>query len=236
MFRRAREGDGVRRARAKSSPSSAVPLAVRGVAAGLLVAVALGLRALWLGGCFLPSWVRWRDVTVEADLDGDGATDELCVERRKLSVSDAVGRGWHSGGDWLVQDALVGDINHDGVPELVLLVWKRGSYGSQRPFWVERDEWDFSQHIFIYQWRDGRPKALWMSSRLPLSVAAFSLDAKGTLTVVTPEGETSRWVWLSWGLVEDDGAEPARLSLALALQAGGLDEPAQLAYARARLG
>ena len=94
MFRRAREGDGVRRARAKSRPSSAVPLAVRGVAAGLLVAVALGLglRALWLGGCFLPSWVRWRDVTVELDLDGDGATDELCVERRKLSVSDGAGR------------------------------------------------------------------------------------------------------------------------------------------------
>lgn len=103
-----------------------------------------------------------------------------------------------------MQDALAGDINHDGVPELILLVWKRGSYGSQRPFWVERDEWDFSQHIFIYQWRDGRLKALWMSSRLPLSVAAFSLDAQGTLTVVTPEEETSRWVWLSWGLVEDD--------------------------------
>ena len=142
MFRRAREGDGVRHARAEGRSSSAVPLAVRGVAAGLLVAVALGLglRALWLGGCFLPSWVRWRDVTVEVDLDGDGATDELCIKRRKLSVSDAAGRGWQSGGDWLVQDALVGDINHDGVPELILLVWKRGSYGSQRPFWVERDE------------------------------------------------------------------------------------------------
>lgn len=218
MLCHARGSDGARGTCAKGCVPSTVPLTVRAVAAGLLVAVALGLglRALWLGGCFLPSWVRWRDVTVEADLDGDGANDELRVKGRRLSVSDAVGRGWQSGGDWLVQDALVGDINHDGVPELILLVWKRGSYGSQRPFWVERDEWDFSQHIFIYQWRDGRPKALWMSSRLPLSVAAFFLDAKGTLTVVTPEGETSRWVWLSWGLVEDDGVEPARLSLALA--------------------
>lgn len=115
--------------------------------------------------------------------------------------------------DWLVSEALVGDVNHDGGLELVLLVWKRGSYGPYRPFWVERDEIGFSQHVFILKLDDkGRLSPIWMSSALGMEVTSAHLDGAARLVLTERDGSLTSWEWMSWGLgltEEGEVAAPA---------------------------
>jgi hypothetical protein len=166
--------------------------------AATLVTLALIFVVLWLHGAFLPRWIEW-----------DNNAEELIPEGVAEVLSD----------DWLIQDALMLDIDGDGARESVLLVWKRGSYGLRRPTWVKRDEIGFSQHIFIYKdysdpaisqeeasHFEGGWHPVWMSSKLSFEVTTFREGGEipGTgrmcLETVTPEGDIYRWGWLSWGL------------------------------------
>ncbi|MCR5410119.1 MAG: hypothetical protein K6E90_03975 [Lachnospiraceae bacterium] len=166
--------------------------------AATLVTLALIFVVLWLHGAFLPRWIEW-----------DNNAEELIPEGVAEVLSD----------DWLIQDALMLDIDGDGARESVLLVWKRGSYGLRRPTWVKRDEIGFSQHIFIYKdysdpaisqkeasHFEGGWHPVWMSSKLSFEVTTFREggDIPGTgrmcLETVTPDGDIYRWGWLSWGL------------------------------------
>jgi len=131
----------------------------------------------------------------------------LSLSRRRFSASydeDPESLLFRTQKDWLVSDFLTGDIDKDGAREVLLLVWKHGSYGKHRPFWVERDTIRFSQHIFIYTLRDDILKPIWMSSALELSILEWELDEEGVLTITDLDGETSRWAWIRWGLKRVD--------------------------------
>ncbi len=164
-------------------------------------AAVLAAAALWLGGAFLPSWVTWKATSVSADLNRDGQTEQLILKDRSLTVSGPDGLLFETPRQWKVSDLLTGDINHDGAEELLLLVWKRGSYGADRPFWVEQDEPGFSQHIFIFrQANSGKITSLWMSSRMGLSVTDWYLDTDGRIHLTALDGSETIWAWESWGL------------------------------------
>jgi len=171
----------------------------------LALAVLLALETVWAGARL---GVVWRDKTEQIDLSGDGAAETLTLAQRILTVSDASGvTAWQSDPGWRVQDFLTADIDGDGAPELLMLLYKRGSYGSARPFWVERDAPTESQHIFIYRWsaQANAPRPVWMASALPVRVRSFSLEPDGrTLRLVTTTGETSLWRWHSFGLTRVD--------------------------------
>lgn len=169
--------------------------------AALLAGAAL-LGWLWWDGAFLPGHMGWPDAAGAADLDGDGTQETWRVENRRFTVEGQ----WQSPRGWKVESALTGDIDRDGRPELLLLVWKRGSYGPLRPFWERGADWRFCQHIFIFRWQDGAPQPLWMSSRLAPEAAAWSLEEPGILHVTTPAGTPTRWAWLTWGLTRIDGS------------------------------
>lgn len=172
------------------------------IAAALLLA--FGIVWVQRGG-LLPDW--WRESTQSFDLTGDGAPETITVCRKALTVTDTAGNVlWKSERGWLAQDVLAGDIDGDGAPELLALVWKRGSYGYARPFWVERDETSFSQHIFIYHWdaAEERFRPLWMASALRPRVQSWALLEDGVLAIVTEAGEDTRWAWQGWGLTRTD--------------------------------
>ena len=152
-------------------------------------------------GAFL---ARWQDAQCACDLDGDGAPERVVVEDRAVRIERAGQTVWTGDASWLAESALCGDVDGDGQNELALLVWKRGSYGASRPFWVERDEPVYSQHIFLFRWDGGGPKPFWMSSALRPQVAEWSLEADGTLAILTREGEDTRWRWVTWGLERVD--------------------------------
>ena len=158
------------------------------------------VSALWGAGWFLPGWTSWNETTVTADLDGDGADEELALHARAFTIRDGGGVACASPADWRVADAAVGDIDHDGALEVVSLVWKQGSFGKHRPFWVQRDSPAFSQHVFIHRYAGGSLEPVWMSSALGISVAQMELSPEGTLRLTGPDGEQTEWAWSSWGL------------------------------------
>lgn len=170
----------------------------------LLLAAGLLLAALGFDGAFLADW---RSRSALCDLDGDGRAEELVLEGRRLRLLLDGRELWRTERSWKVEDFLTGDIDKDGRPELLLLVWKRGSFGESRPFWVERDELCYSQHIFLFRWDGESPVPLWMSSRLRPEVSAWAMRPDGSLSIVTPAGEETLWGWRSWGLERLDGVK-----------------------------
>lgn len=152
---------------------------------------------LWHQGFFLAAW---QEKTALCDLNSDGSTEKLVLKDRRMSVLQNGREIWTTDKGWETADFLIGDIDGNGRTELLLLVWKRGSYGSSRPFWVEEDERGYSQHIFIYRWKDGDLRPLWMSSRLRPEVRDWQMNAEGHLQILTSYKRETLWGWRSWGL------------------------------------
>lgn len=107
---------------------------------------------------------------------------------------------------WRVRDFLIGDLDRDGTDELLLLVWRRGHYGPSHPFWVDQNDYAYSQHIFIYEQKDSGAEPVWMSSALSPRVRCWSMTEEGRLHILTPAGEDTLWGWNSWGLERLDGS------------------------------
>ena len=133
----------------------------------LLVVVAIGcVWYAWTRGAFLPAWVTWEERSLTANL-GEGWSDASCTlgKDHRVRVNGSSESSWTSDDSWLVQDLWSADIDGDGMKELILLVWKQGSFGRHKPFWVKEDERTFSQHIFVIEVRRGE----WFPSGCPRS-------------------------------------------------------------------
>lgn len=180
-----------------------------------------------------PAWATWTEASEDCDLDSDGTAETLVLAGRQLTIygkatadaeaTDADGTTTngvvtctlsHEGDrsicttndSWLVANCLVGDIDHDGVLELALLVWAPGSYGPSRPFWVEEDTDELCEHVYLLRYEEGRLKPLWMSSSLELEATGIALDELGRLHLTARDGSQTCWAWQSWGLKLVDDA------------------------------
>ena len=114
---------------------------------------------------------------------------------------------WSSPEDILVQDSMICDIDGDGAVEILLLCWKIGRFGVSRPFWVERDEKSWSQHLFVYEYGADGVTPQWMSSYMGMDVAELSVSGavdKPVLQFRSPDGSVSCWFWDSWGFTRLD--------------------------------
>lgn len=195
-------------------------------------AVAAVLTLLWYRGGFLPSWISWNEVSVSAkayDKETLGIIEKssdaklpdsiisectgnvtAVVHDKKINVADDLGNTiWTLDKKCLVQDALFADIDRDGADELLVLCWKIGKYGNRKPFWVDKDERKWSQHIFIYEIAidDVHPK--WMASNIGKNVASWRAEDNGYIVDTAPDGEESTWRWVSWGLERVTSSAPA---------------------------
>lgn len=106
-----------------------------------------------------------------------------------------------------VQDTLFADIDRDGEPEKIELLWKRGRFGKHRPFWVKEDEKELSQHIFIYDvLEDGELKPLWFASDIGREVVRMKIigENEDILLLEDKEGNNTLWRWESFGLKNVD--------------------------------
>ncbi|MCR5500328.1 MAG: hypothetical protein K6F31_08040 [Acetatifactor sp.] len=136
--------------------------------------------------------------------DGVGAGD---VSGKAAGAGDRSGGAgavlWETQADWFVQDMLVKDIDRDGADELILLVWKHGSYGDRMPFWEEKNDKELHQHIFIYKYdpkKENKVRPLWMSSQILYEIESISSGKDSFLDVTDHEGTTRTWIWQDFGL------------------------------------
>ncbi|WP_166510735.1 CapA family protein [Desulfallas thermosapovorans] len=144
------------------------------------------------------------------DLDGDGCKEGVYLKNGRITVREASRTIWQSPGDWWVDYFFLGDVNNDGITELNLLVWKEGSFGPHKPFWLEEEDAGVKNHLFIFKLEQGSIKPVWQSSNLDYpnhraSLVDFDNDGEKELLVI--EGsytdparrETTLWKWNGWG-------------------------------------
>lgn len=159
---------------------------------------------LWSNGVFMPHWIRWESSAFQ-DASGEY---EVVLSHKRVSVTcgDSVIRTSPEGVK--VQKALSCDVDNDCQDELVLLCWKRGRYGRLMPVWVEEDEREWSQHIFVYEYTEDEVRPKWMSSYIGQDVADIASNKKeapySRLWLTDTDGEMSSWVWDSWGFTKED--------------------------------
>lgn len=155
-------------------------------------------------GAFLPSWVRWMKGT-RCDAQRQY---ELILSQKAVTVLYKDTPIWMSPQDIKVQDAVFLDADNDGEEELVLLCWKKGRYGRHKPFWVQKDEKGWSQHIFVYECQTEEIRPKWMSSYIGQDAAAVSGNEKTApdcrLLLTGRDGKISSWFWNSWGFTKED--------------------------------
>ena len=162
----------------------------------------------------LPRWAHLRSLaekTVIHTVNGDETVDISLDSGQLIFTADSGSIVYEP--EWLVTDIFIYDADHDDEDEVVLNVWKIGSFGEHRPFWKENKTDDrMTEHIFIYDWQTDDPERLrpiWMSSQMPVQ-GEFLRTEKNNLIITAPDGTVTYWRWETWGLAlvktEDNNA------------------------------
>lgn len=151
-----------------------------------------------------------NNAVTENDMDAinDVKVENDTSDNNSEKDKNDTGAIWTSPQEVKVQKALSCDIDNDGTDELVLLCWKKGRYGEHKPFWVEKDETVWSQHLFVYEYQSEKISPKWMSSYLGQDIADVTSNGKAApdlcLWFRSPDDEMSSWKWDSWGFTRLD--------------------------------
>ncbi len=154
-----------------------------------------------------------RSQTLSADLNGDGKNEQYILERGQLKVSQADKLIWQTDDQWWVDSFFLADSDNNGVVELNISLWKKGRFGSSKPFWIEDDQQTFSNHFFVYKLVGSEMKMVWGSSDLKSPNCSFEIydyDQDGKNELVVIEGVSkwyshcvgthfATWRWNGWG-------------------------------------
>lgn len=169
-----------------------------------LLAIGIVLYILWNNGAFLPKWAVWEENSI---FDASGSY-EISLTEKTVHITYENEKIWDSPENVKVQQILSCDIDRDDCDELILLCWKRGRFGEHKPFWIEDDEKNWSQHIFVYEYAGNEIRAKWMSSYIGQDVASLSsggnMNGDRWLLLTDPQGDASYWRWSSWGFEKED--------------------------------
>jgi hypothetical protein len=143
----------------------------------------------------------WHPLPAEmpVDFDDDGVPEKLALVGDLATIWSGPQKRWQSPQAWQVKDARVADLNRDGNPEAVLLVW--------RPFapwpvdaWLPNggriasfhDSNNMACHIILIGWKQGSFREVWAGSALANPVnrlVVADLMSNGRPYLVTLEGE-----------------------------------------------
>jgi hypothetical protein len=133
-----------------------------------------------------------------ADLQADGSLEELTLHDGRAVITSAGDTLWESPLEWQVIQADFADLDRNGLPEAVLLVWRPFApwpvdrflpYGGRIATFHDRD--GDSCHLILVGWLSDGYQELWAGSAMadPVrSFAAVDLDRDGPQELVTLEG------------------------------------------------
>lgn len=150
------------------------------------------------------------------DLNCDGVTESYILENRCLKIMENGLELWQSPADWKVASFVIGDANHNDSEELIMVVWKKGSFGADKPFWIQLNDRKTQCHLFLFNLLDTRIKPVWMSSALHRPIKSLQIkdtnqDGKNELIVQessycllnrlinSDASEPTLWQWKGWG-------------------------------------
>jgi len=147
------------------------------------------------------------------DLDNDSVLENYDLENGKLTITENEKMIWQSPSNWWIDDFILADSNNDGVMDINSSLWKSGSFGTSKPFWVKENDMSVKNHFFVLDFSGGLIKQVWGSSNLvepncEFKIADVDNDGKNDLVVV--EGYYSQkpkcdgnyvavWKWNDWG-------------------------------------
>lgn len=161
------------------------------------------------------------------DLDGDGKAEEYSLIANTLSVSEGEKDIWKSLPDYRVDSFVLEDVDNNGTVNLVISLWKKGSFGEMRPFWHSGKDADYKNHLFVYKLQENTFQPVWCSSELDCPILSFTIrdiNGDGRNELVVEEGQykkvsgamyapdpdgivrTTVWQWEEWGFVLRSGA------------------------------
>lgn len=159
-------------------------------------------------------------IRAAGDLDGDGTAEEYSLMDNTLSVSEGEQDIWKSSPDYHVDRFALEDVDNDGTVNLVISLWKKGSFGEIRPFWHTGEDADYKNHLFVYRLQENTFKPVWCSSELDRPILSFAIrdsngdglnelvveegqykKVSGALYAPDPDGlvRTTVWQWEEWG-------------------------------------
>lgn len=149
-----------------------------------------------------PSWVTWQSRSYATDLDNDGSAEQITLERGALLVEGSTGIApYRTPASWRVQDAVICDVTRDGIPEICMLVWRRGNYGSSRPFWDTGVDLRMTEHLYVLGARDAEVVPVWMGHELGCEVSGLLAHDDGSISLVARDGTKSHRSWEGFGFV-----------------------------------
>ena len=205
------------------------------------------LRALDLGpagltSASLPAGAIPVKPPTEADLNSDSSPESLSLTGSRLAILSHAEVVWQSPIAWQVSQAEITDLDHNGTPEVTLLVWR-----SFRPWPV--DQWlphggriasfhnanGNSCQLILIGWRGSEYGELWAGSALAEPVTSFAtadLNGDNAQELVTLEGTytdpTSAparalkvWEWNGFGFTVVSKIEGAFTGMALVREMNG---------------
>jgi len=160
--------------------------------------------------------------TIRKDTDGNGYQEVYRLGDNQLRVYENNRLIWQSPDDWNIRQISLADADNDHRAELIMALWKHGSYGEIKPFWFKDKDNEYTSHLFLYRMRTGVLKEVWCSSALVNPIIEMTVedsDNDGANELHVLEGpnagfayslrqlfhrQETRWIWNSWGFERMD--------------------------------
>jgi len=137
---------------------------------------------------------------------------EIKLKNKKIEIRKDDKVIWETHEDWRVEDFIFADSANKGENYLNLLVWKTGSYGPQKPTWIEKNDFNIRNHLFIFKINNFAIEPVWQSSALPkpnceIVIADVNNDQENELIVLEGDYNNQKcqgqyvavWKWHEWG-------------------------------------
>nr|WP_315021593.1 hypothetical protein [uncultured Aminipila sp.] len=184
-------------------------------------AVALTLFLLLVAAIFYAVPLDYgTQFRMKGDINENGITEEYELTNSVLTIKEGSKLLWTSPEGYQIDSFALGDVDNDGKVNLVISLWKKGSFGDVQPFWHKGQNKDYKNHLFVYKLEGETLKRAWCSSNLDNPILSFTIqdvDADGKAELVVKEGQykkiakekyaldrdgpvqTTVWKWDEWG-------------------------------------
>ena len=107
---------------------------------------------------------------------------------------------WQTDDEWNVDNFLIADADNDQEKEIIITVWKQGSFGTDLPLWVDKNDENIEHHLFLYDYNNGKISPKWHSSSLPRpieKIAIYDINQDNRNELIVLEGNYNKFLCLS---------------------------------------